>query len=215
MRLPAALALLAGAAALSFATEPLPGPSRPPEKGCVWTRLSAAGFGLELIYQKCDLGSRKTDFAASAKEGIVYETYEETGARKPGDKTPRFSQEPRIKIFTKGAEENISVAIKRVAAKKQSRRERKHCDVVAKTLDFLDVYKRAYVLSPDDELAAKLANKAGDGAPPPACGLYGDQPDGLGYFEYHPDESTTRFAFVDFGQDEHPMFDEKSLLFLP
>ena len=214
MRLAAALALLAGAAALCSAAEPA-APSRAPEKGCVWTPLDAPGLGLQLLYQKCDLRARKTGYVASAKDGIVYETWEDTGRRDPKDKSPRFGQEPRIQVFTKGADENISVAIKRIAAKKQSRRERKHCDVVTKSLDFLNAYKRAYVLSPDDELAAKLANKAGDGVPPPACGPYGDQPDGLGYFEYHPDESTTRFAYVDFGQDEHPLFDESSLVFLP
>jgi hypothetical protein len=214
VRLAAALALLAGAAALCSAAEPA-APSRAPEKGCVWTPLSAPGLGLQLLYQKCGFGHRVIDYAASAKDGIVYETYEETGPRKPADKTPRFGQEPRIQVFTKGADENISVAIKRVAAKKQSRRERKHCDLATKTLDFLGAYKRAYVLSPDDYLAAKLANEAGDGVPPPACGAYGDQPDGLAYFEYHPDESATRFAYVDFGQDAHPLFDETSLLFLP
>lgn len=214
MRLAAALALLAGAAVLSLATEPAPGPSRPPEKGCVWNRLNAPGLGIELFSQKCDLGPRKTDFVASMKDGIVYETWEDTGPRKPKDKTPRFGQDLRVQVFTKDADENILAAIKRVAAKKQSRRERKHCDVVTKTLDFLDAYKRAYVLSPDDYLAAKLANK-GNGMPPPACGAYGDQPDRRSYFEYHPDESQTRFAYVNFGRDERPRFDESSLLLLP
>jgi hypothetical protein len=214
VRLAAALALLAGAAALCSAAEPS-APSRAPEKGCQWTWLDTPGAGVTLLYQKCVFKSRKTDFAASAKDGIVYETWEDAGRRDPKDKSPRFGQEPRIQVFAKGSDENISVAIKRVAAKKQSRRERKHCDVVARTFDFLNAYKRAYVLSPDEELAAKLANKAGDGVPPPACGPYGDQPDGLGYFEYHPDESATRFAYVDFGQDEHPLFDETSLVFLP
>lgn len=208
MRLAAALALLVGAAAVSPAQEPLPGASRPPEKGCVWARLAAPGLGLELLYQKCGLGFRAIDYSASAKDGLVYEVVREAA-------TGKLSQEPRIQVFAKKADENISAAIKRVASKRQSSRERKHCDVAAKTLDFLDATKRAYVLVPDDELAAILAKKAGDGVPPPACGPLGDQPDGLGYFEYHPDESVTRFAYVDFGQDEHPLFDERSLTFLP
>jgi hypothetical protein len=213
VRLAAALALLAGAAALSFATKPLPGPSRPPNRGCAWSWLNAPGLGLDVLVQKCAFKARNVAFAA--KDGIVYQTFEELAPPKKGDKTPRFSQEPRIQVFAKGADENILVAIKRVAAAKQSRRERKHCDPVTRTFDFLNAYKRAYVLTPDDYLASKLADKAGDGVPPPACGAYGDQPDGLAYFEYHPDESTTRFAYVDFGQDEHPMFDESSLVFTP
>jgi hypothetical protein len=208
VRLAAALALLVGAAASSLAREPTMGPSRAPQKDCVWNRLNAPRLGLELLYQKCGLGFRAIDYAASEKDGLVYEVVREAA-------TGKLSQEPRIQVFAKGADENISVAIKRVASKRQSRRERKHCDVVAKTLDFLDATKRAYVLVPDDDLAAILANKAGDGVPPPACGPLGDQPDGLGYFEYHPDESVTRFAYVDFGQDEHPLFDERSLTFLP
>jgi hypothetical protein len=203
-RLAPALVLVLAAVASARAAEP----SRAPEKGCVWTRLSTPGFGLELLYQKCDLGFRTIDYAAVLKDGTVYEVFYETA-------THQRSREPRIQLFEKSPDENIQAAIRRVAAKKQTRRERKHCDVQAKTLDFLDAEKRAYVLSPDDELAAVLANKAGDGVPPPACGPMGDQPDGLGYFEYHPDESAKRFAYVDFGQEDHPSFDERSLVFLP
>lgn len=207
--------LFMAAAVSAIAQEQAAVPSRTPEKGCAWARLDARGLGLQLFGQQCVFKARKTNFAASAKDGIVYETWEDTGPRLPKDKTPRFGQEARIQVFSKGADENILAAIKRVAAQKQSRRERKHCDAVTRTFNFLNAYKRAYVLTPDDYLASKLAEKNGDGVPPPACGAYGDQPDGLAYFEYHPDESATRFAYVDFGQDEHPMFDESSLLFLP
>ena len=220
-----AAALLVAAGVTAFAQEgavaPPPAPeavqpSRPPQKGCEWMRVSAPGLGLQLLYQQCAHTHRKTGFAVSVQDGLIYDTWEDTGPRDPKDKSPRVGHDPRIQVFTKSAEENIGDAIKRVAAKKQSRRERKHCDPVMRTFNFLNAYKRAYVLTPDDYLASKLANKGGDeGVPPPACGAYGDQPDGLAYFEYHPDESQTRFAYVDFGQDEHPMFDESSLVFAP
>jgi hypothetical protein len=218
VKLAAAMLSMAVAVAVAvpaLAQEAAVQPSRPPAKGCQWMQLNAPGLGLQLLYQQCAYKRRKTSFVAVPKDGIVYETWEDTGPRDPKDKSPRVGQEPRIQVFTKGAEENIGAAIKRVAAEKQSRRERKHCDPVMRTFNFLNAYKRAYVLTPDDYLAAKLANKAGDDVPPPACGAYGDQPDGLAYFEYHPDESQTRFAYVDFGQDEHPMFDESSLVLAP
>jgi hypothetical protein len=207
--------LFMAVAGASFAQPAALQPSRPPRKGCVWAQMNAPGLGLQLLYQVCAHKHRRTSFATSVKDGIVYETWEDTGPRDPKDKSPRIGQEPRIQVFTKGAEENIGAAIKRVAAAKQSRRERKHCDPVMRTFSFLNAFKRAYVLTPDDYLAGKLADRGGEGVPPPACGAYGDQPDGLAYFEYHPDESQTRFAYVDFGQDEHPMFDESSLVFAP
>lgn len=216
MKLAAALLAAAVSAFAQEGTAPPVQPSRPPQKGCEWMQVNTPGLGLQLLYQQCAHKHRKTGFAVSVPDGIIYDTWEDTGPRDPKDKSPRVGQDPRIQVFTKGAEENIMAAIKRVAAKKQSRRERKHCDPIMRTFNFLNAYKRAYVLTPDDYLAAKLADKGGDeGVPPPACGAYGDQPDGLAYFEYHPDESQTRFAYVDFGQDEHPMFDESSLVFAP
>ena len=193
-----AAALLLAAAVSAQAAEA----SRAPDKGCVWTHLNAPA--LSLLYQKCDFGFRRIDFGAS--EGQVFEIYLDTAARER-------SRQPVISVFEKKAEESPEAAIKRVA--KLSRRARKHCAVAAKKLAFIGSGKKAYTILPDEEFAAEAAKKAGDGVPEGACGPLGDQPDGLGYFEFHPDENPRRFVYVDFGQEEHPLFDERSLLFLP
>ncbi len=46
--------------------------------------------------------------------------------------------------------------------------------------------------------------------PEPPCGEWGDQPDGVQYFEVSTKSSARKILFVRIGQDE-PLFDEKSL----
>jgi hypothetical protein len=193
-----AAALLLAAAVSAQAVEA----SRAPDKGCVWTRLNAPA--LSLLYQKCDFGFRRIDFAASG--GQVFEISLDTATR-------RQSRRSVITVFAKKAKESPEAAIERVA--KLSRRAREHCRVAAKKLGFLGLVKKAYTILPDAAFAAEAAKKAGDGVPEGACGPLGDQPDGLGYFEFHPAENPRRFVYVDFGQEEHPLFDERSLLFRP
>ncbi|MFI5350828.1 MAG: hypothetical protein ACHQ2Z_14870, partial [Elusimicrobiota bacterium] len=178
-----------------------------PDEGCGWTRLNSPELSLALLYQKCDFGFRRIDFEASGKEGQVFELYLDTATR-------ARSRQPVITVFAKEAEESPKAAIERIAFPKLSRHARKHCAVAAKKLEFIGAGKKAYTIMPDDELAAETAKKAGDGVPEGACGPLGYQPDGLGYFEFHSGENPTRFVYVDFGQEEHPLFDEKSLFFL-
>jgi hypothetical protein len=45
------------------------------------------------------------------------------------------------------------------------------------------------------------------------CGEFGAG-QSTAYFEYHPEESKTKFLYVDTGQDE-PLFDQASIEFLP
>ncbi|MBI3563777.1 MAG: hypothetical protein HY079_01115, partial [Elusimicrobia bacterium] len=60
----------------------------------------------------------------------------------------------------------------------------------------------------------KLVEAAGGDIPDLPCGEYGMDFDSQSYFEYHAAENPKRFAMVFIGQDE-PLFDEKSLKFLP
>jgi hypothetical protein len=181
--------------------------SRPPEKGCAWTTLSSPELGLELQYQKCDLGFRTIDYQASPKDGSVYEVIVDSGAH-------RSRREAVIVMTAKKPDEAAASAIERVAFRKLTLKQKRHCFVVPKKLGFLGSEKRAYTISPDESYAADLARKAGDQIPPPPCGDQGELPDGFTYFEFHPKENPARFAFVVFGQDEHPLFDESSLKFL-
>lgn len=208
MRPAPALALALAAPVLALAGEMPVKASRAPEKGCAWSRLVSKELGLELVHQKCDFGYRTIDFGASETHGEIFNVYFETATR-------QSSSDPVIKVYEKKPDEAIGAAILRVAFAKATRAQKRHCSVTAKKLDFLAPEKEAYTISPDAQLADEAAAKAGDGVPDAACGPLGDQPDGLGYFEYHPAENPKRFAYVEYGQDEHPLFDEKSLKFLP
>ncbi|MFI5347362.1 MAG: hypothetical protein ACHQ51_13390 [Elusimicrobiota bacterium] len=195
------------ALALVFVAATASASSRPAERGCVWTTLSDAGLGLEMLHQKCDLGFRTIDHETSAKDTSVYEVIRDTGTR-------LMRREPIVTVFAKKPKETPEAAVERVAFSKLSFKQRRHCSVVFKKLGFLSAGKAAYTITPDEDFAADIARKAGDQIPPPPCGDQGELPDGFTYFEFHAD-NPNRFVFVMYGQDEHPLFDESSLKFLP
>ncbi|HYL05698.1 MAG TPA: hypothetical protein VE075_06640, partial [Thermoanaerobaculia bacterium] len=66
----------------------------------------------------------------------------------------------------------------------------------------------------DAAYAKELAAKHEDGVPDPACGDWGDSPDGIQYFEAQPASGARKVLFVRLGQDE-PLFDEATLRLLP
>lgn len=200
MRRTAALALLFVAAAASAA-------SRPPDRDCAWTTLSDPGLGVDLRTQTCDFGFRTVGFETSAKDTTIYEVLTDTATR-------RRTRQAAIVLFSKKPQETPERAIQRVAFRKLGFKARRHCSVVAKPLGFLNKGKTAFTIAPDEEFAEEIARKAGDQIPPPPCGDMGELPDGFTYFEFHAD-SPGRFAFVIYGQDDHPLFDESSLTFRP
>ncbi len=197
----------AAALALLFVSANAAAASRPPAPGCAWATLSDPGIGLELLYQKCDVGFRTIDYETSPKDTSVYEVIRDTATR-------RASREAVVTMFAKKEKETPEHAVERVAFSKLSFKQKRHCSVNPKKLAFLDAGKTAFTITPDEDFAAAIARKAGDQIPPPPCGDQGELPDGFTYFEFHAD-APTRFAFVIFGQDEHPLFDERSLKFLP
>jgi len=203
VRLAAGLSALAAFAALAAAPPP-PLASRPAEKGCAWRLLSSPELGLEVPVQRCDFGFRVIDFGAGKTS--LYQSMTDAGKKE--------DVFPVVSMFEKKADEGPDEAIRRVAFKKLTRYQRKHCVVVAKHVPHLGLSKSAFTISPDEEYAAKAAAKAGADIPPPPCGDLGEAADGLTYFEFHALENPRRFAFVWAGQDT-PLFDETRLKFLP
>jgi hypothetical protein len=201
-----ALALLL-AASFAAAREPAAAPSRAPEKGCAWRRVSDPELGLALRAQKCDLGFRRIYFDSSARKRAVYQVWRDAAAAE--------SAEPVIWVYEKKADESIEAAIGRLFISKLNRKKRPHCSVKEKKFGFLGGGKRAYLIVPDEELAAESVREAQGDVPEPPYGERGESADGVAYFEFHPAENQHRFAFVNFGQEEHPLFDERSLVFLP
>jgi hypothetical protein len=201
----AALALLLlGAGAARAAEVP---PSRAADEGCVWRRMNEPALGLGIWVEKCDFGFRTVDYVASAKDKTLFEVLHDTGIAAPD------SRDPVVFLFAKKPDEPIAAAIRRVSAPSAPAERRKHCRAVASDRYKLPAGREAYVFSPDDE-AEILKNAEGE-IPEAGCGKFGVDYDAQSYFEYHPRENPRRFAFVLFGQDEHPGFDENTLTFLP
>lgn len=71
--------------------------------------------------------------------------------------------------------------------------------------------KRLYTLVPTDEYRDQVYAELRQYPRDFGCGPFGEG-QGSTYFEYHPNESLTRYAFVIYGMDE-PLFDERSLVF--
>jgi hypothetical protein len=201
----AALALILGAGA-ARAAEPPP-PSRPAEEGCVWRRMTEPAVGIALWVEKCDFGFRTVDYTASAKDKELFEVLHDTGIAAPD------SHDPIVYMFVKKAGEPIAAAIRRVSLPSVRAERRAHCRAVPAERYRLPAGREAYEFAPDDE-AAILKDAEGE-IPDAGCGKFGVDYDSQSYFEYHPKENPRRFAFVLFGQDEHPGFDENSLTFLP
>lgn len=197
----AALALLL-CGAPARASEPA---SRPPDKGCSWRSLSDRKLGLGLLFEKCDFGFRKVNFEADRKEGAVVRIVHDTA------KGSKDSREPVIRVFTKASGESIADAIRRVALASTPADRAPHCRAVPAKNAKLPEGRHAYVFAPDDEVA--ILKKAEGEIPEPPCGALGVDYDSQSYWEYHPSETTRRFAFVELGQEDHPDFDEYSLTF--
>jgi hypothetical protein len=179
--------------------------SRPAQKGCAWAALADAG--VELSYQKCNWGYRTVDFVSASTEAVVYEVIHDTKGKNPD------AWEPVIRLFTKEADETPEAALKRLFYGALSAEQKKRCVVTREKISFKDKNKTAYSISPDAAFDAEIRKKAEGDIPEPPCGEMGMDYDSQSYFEFH--RGATRFAHVSFGQEEHPDFDEESLVYLP
>jgi hypothetical protein len=180
------------------------GPSRAPEKGCTWETLSDASVGLEAWVQRCDFGFRKIDFLFQGNALAM--RYSDGGG-----------PEPLVEVFDLLPGEKPQTGIRRLFDARTDKQLASHC--------VLAPYKgegdkppagvKRYTFVPNKALEKELAAKAdSDGVPDPPCGDWGDAPDGIQYFETHPDGGVAKVLFVRVGQDE-PLFDERTLRLLP
>ena len=192
MRLKPLLLLLLFAASPAAAADH---PSRPPAKGCKWEKLSDAALGLDAWVQRCNYGSRKIDLYT--KGSSLYIRYSDGGA-----------PDPLIDVLPLLPGETAEAGMKRIFLSHTPPKIAKRCVLAPYPGD-----KRAgatrYTFLPNaaykKELDAKSdPNEVGD----PACGDWGDAPDGIQYFEVHP--GARRVLFVRVGQDE-PLFDDNTL----
>lgn len=201
--------LLAGLPRLWGAELQAPKPSRAPEKGCVWKTLSAPAYGVAFLAEKCDFGFRTMD--TLQRGAAFYEVLHDTDGAHPDGVWPY------VTVYSKDEKESPEAAVKRIAFPALNEYQKEHCVVKPEKLPFPPGGRRAYSIFPDAVYQAKLDSAAAsdDGVPEPPCGDMGFLPDNFGYFEFHPAESERRFVYVLFGQEDEPIFDEKSFRFEP
>jgi len=157
-----------------------PRPSRLPAKGCTWQDYTDDKRGLSVLVQKCPDGKSGVDEVQKKIEAF----------EKPG--TQPLDQAIRERFF--GA---------------LSDQERDGCTA----------QKSERLLLPDPILTMEITPRGGyllevkkkrETEPDfVACGDHGQGPT-LSYFEYHPNETLTKYLFVRLGKDR-PLFDEMSI----
>jgi hypothetical protein len=170
-------------------------PSRPPQKGCKWEKVSDAKLGFEAWVQRCDFGFRKIDLFI--KGSSLFQRFSDGGA-----------PDPLIDILPLQPGETAEVGIKRIFASHTKPQLAKRCVFIAYKGDRRPGANR-FTFVPDRAFQKDLDKKADPnevGDPP--CGDWGDAPDGIQYFEAQP--GARNVLFVRVGQDE-PLFDEKTL----
>ncbi|HET7452244.1 MAG TPA: hypothetical protein VFL12_05850 [Thermoanaerobaculia bacterium] len=179
-------------------------PSRPPEKGCAWERISDTRVGLEAWVQRCDFGFRKIDLLFRNRS--LCQHWSDGG-----------EVDPLVDVYDLKAGESAQDAMRRVFAEKTPRALASRCVLVTRHDEFLKTPPgiERYAFVPDKAYEAELAKgPQPDGVPDPPCGDWGESADGIGYWESQPQSGARRILFVRYGQDA-PLFDEQTLKLLP
>jgi hypothetical protein len=197
----AASLLLALGAAMAHAGDVRP--SRAAEKGCAWEKLSDAAIGLDAWVQRCDFGFRKIDYVLTAHA---------LAERWDGGKA-----EPLVEVLELKPGESEQAGLTRLFGERTDKALAAKC-----VLKPYKSYKTPpqgvsrYSFVPDPAYQKQVdATASPDEVGDPACGDWGDSPDGIQYFEVQPASKTARrVLFVRVGQDE-PLFDEQTLKILP
>jgi hypothetical protein len=180
-------------------------PSRKPAAHCKWEKLSDATVGLQAFVQRCDYGSRKVDFVF--QKGSLAIRYSDATA----------APEAVVDVVDLGPSDTAEVGITRFFTAHTDKAIASRCVLAPYSVQGSPAPRgvRRFTFRPDAKYAKELKAKEVPGdIPDPACGDWGDAPDGIQYFEAQPTSGGGRFLFVRMGQDE-PLFDEQTLRLLP
>ena len=178
-------------------------PSRPPDKdfGCSWKPFETRELGIRLLIQDCTAPSMHYEF--SVKDGWVEE-------HRPSDPVT-YGPARIIRVLSKPADQPIATAIQeQFIATLTDGDAKASCKVrPLKTPQVSRKGKQLFTLMPTGTYAKQIQKELQQEPRDFGCGDYGAG-QSLNYFEYHPDESTTKFLYVDSGQDL-PLFDQDSI----
>jgi hypothetical protein len=186
-----------------LAITPLPAftqdsPSRPPLKDCVWEKISDTRLGLAAWVQRCDFGFRKIDFVVHQRSLAI--RYSDGGA-----------PDPLVDVFDLLPGESPEAGVRRIFTARTGKDLARRC--VLRRAEGMAPRKGAqrYTFVPGSAYAKELDRKPHlDEVGDPPCGLWGDAPDGIQYFEVQPASGAHEILFVRVGQ-EAPLFDEQTL----
>jgi len=194
------LLVLAACAGLARAGGESP-PSRAAVKGCRWQHLSDAKVGLAVWVQQCEFDARKITFSLRGRGLVLH--YSDGG-----------DEETLVEVHALEAGESLEAGMRRLWAVGVSPAELEHCKLAPYRDSVPPAGVRRYTFLPDAAYAKQLEAGTDPGdIPEPPCGERGFAPDGVQYFETHPNSKVRAFLFVQAGQDE-PLFDEQSLQLL-
>ena len=181
--------------------EPIAAPSRPPyDSSCRWAPFASAELGLRLWVMDCP-GEYRYEFS------VVEDRLEQ---HRPADDRI-FGSHVALQMFRKSAEQPIEEALKERFIESLPAPARDSCVVDRIQRRGMSGAKQLFTLVPTGNYRDKIHAELQEYPRDFGCGAYG-KTQGDTYFEYHPVESKTQFAFVIYGMDE-PLFDEKSLRF--
>jgi hypothetical protein len=189
------------AAAVSGVQAPVTAPSRAAEKGCAWETFSDAKLGLDAWVQRCNFGKRKIDFVAIGNS-LAQRYSDSSGA-----------PELVIAVLDLLPGETPEQGIRRLFALRTDRKLSTQCVLTPyRGNGGIPAGVKRYTFLPNAALKKTLnARPASSDVPEPACGAWGDDPDGIQYFEVQPASAALRkVLFVRAGQDT-PLFDEATL----
>jgi hypothetical protein len=180
-------------------------PSRAAEKGCKWEKFSDAKLGLDTWVQRCDFGKRKIDFIAG--DHSLNQRYSDSSG----------APELVVAVLDIDPAETPEHGIQRIFAARTEKNRAAQC-VLAPFHDSGGLVGaepegvKRYTFVANHALAKALKAKADpNDVPEPACGAWGDDPDGIQYFETQSASAALhKVLFVRVGQDE-PLFDEATL----
>lgn len=186
-----------------FATSTVaPTASRAPmSKDCTWKPFASKELGVSLLVQECKQPNAHYVFSA---QGNRLEQH------RPADDST-FNGPLVLEMFRKRPDESIEQAIAAQFIAKLPDEAKASCKVEALERPGFGKDRLAFTLVPTGDYKAKIDEELEQEPRDFGCGEYGmDQ--ATTYFEYHPGESKTRYAFVVYGMDE-PLFDERSIVF--
>jgi hypothetical protein len=179
-------------------------PWRPAEKGCKWETFSDATLGLDAWVQRCNFGKRKIDFVTVGRS--LAQRYSDS----------KGAPELVVAVLDLLPAETPEHGIQRLFAARTEKKLAAQCvlapfhDAGGLVGDAPAGVKR-YTFVPNATSRKALKAKANPNDVPEApCGAWGDDPDGIQYFEAQPASGVAKVLFVRVGQDK-PLFDEATL----